>query len=99
MMTLLWFLLWVGVFVLMMRFGCGAHMAHAGNHTSATLDGHDHGPTPSAASDRQTAVDPVCGMPVPVDQGYAEMYQGHLLRFCSRKCLDTFDAAPQHYAG
>jgi Cu2+-exporting ATPase len=44
------------------------------------------------------AVDPVCGMPVPVDSGYAEVYDGRLLRFCSRRCLDTFDSEPQRYA-
>ena len=99
MMTLLWFLLWAGLFVLMMRFGCGAHMAHAGSQAGTAGAGHDHGAAPSGASEGQTAVDPVCGMPVPVDQGYAEVYHGRLLRFCSRKCLDAFDAAPQQYGG
>lgn len=98
MMTLLWFLLWAGLFMLMMRFGCGAHSAHAGSQAGTAGAGHDHGAAPSGAAETAIPTDPVCGMPVPADQGYAEVYQGRLLRFCSRTCLDTFDADPHRYA-
>ncbi|MDE3150693.1 MAG: YHS domain-containing protein [Gemmatimonadota bacterium] len=97
-MMILWVLLLAGLFLVMMRVGCGAHMAHAGHQDAPHPAGHIHGPTDHGAPPAESAVDPVCGMPVAVDQGYAEVYQGRLLRFCSRRCLDTFDAAPQRYA-
>ncbi len=97
-MMLLWFLLLAGGFVLMMRFGCGAHMAHAGHGRSMEMAGDGRAPTIRSSAGESTAVDPVCGMAVPVDQGYAEVYQRRLLRFCSRRCLDTFDAAPHRFA-
>jgi YHS domain-containing protein len=31
-------------------------------------------------------------------QGYVENYQGHELHFCSKECLNKFDAQPQRYA-
>lgn len=95
---ILWGLLLVGMFLVMMRFGCGAHMAHADHEAPADSAGHHLGLPGREAPPAESAVDPVCGMPVAVDQGYAEVYQGRLLRFCSRRCLDTFDAAPQRYA-
>ncbi len=33
--------------------------------------------------------DPVCGMPVSADAGYAKMYQGKFYRFCSRTYRDN----------
>jgi len=42
-------------------------------------------------------IDPVCDMEVKAEQGYGKMYQGSLYRFCSKNCLDKFDANPQHY--
>lgn len=80
-------LLFAGVFYLMMRFGCGAHMVH-GQHKGH--GGHDAGGA--------THVDPVCGMKVDVSEGYGKMHDGVLYRFCSRKCLDQFEEAPEKYA-
>jgi len=73
----------VVVFYLMMRFGCGVHMTH-GSH------GHD----------RETVkkyIDPVCGVQVETEQGYGKMHQDQLYRFCSRDCLDKFEASPEKY--
>lgn len=42
-------------------------------------------------------IDPVCGMEVAIDQGYGKMHQGTLYRFCSRSCLDKFEADPERY--
>ncbi len=87
---LLTLLLYAAFFYLMMRFGCGAHMVHGhGGH------GHEgHGPgSPAEAS----AKDPVCGMTVEPGQGYTTNYQGRVWHFCSRKCLDSFEAEPQRY--
>jgi len=74
------------VFYLMMRFGCGAHMVH-GRH------GH-HGRGSETAVKH---IDPVCGMQVDAEQGYGKMQAGQLYRFCSRDCLDKFEAEPNKY--
>lgn len=78
---LLWLLIFAGLFYVMMRFGCGAHMVH----------GHEHG------GDRGEARDPVCGKNVPADRGYMKMHEGIRYRFCSRQCLDRFEAEPDRY--
>jgi YHS domain-containing protein len=84
---LLSFLL-IGIFFfLMMRYGCGAHMAHGGHG--------EHG-NPGAGNEQKHA-DPVCGMDVDSNQGYGKMHNGQLYRFCSRNCLDKFEAAPDKY--
>jgi YHS domain-containing protein len=87
---LLTLLLYAAFFYLMMRFGCGAHMVHGhGGH------GHEgHGESKTEAG---SAKDPVCGMTVQPGQGYTKNHEGRLLHFCSRKCLDTFESAPQRY--
>ena len=82
-------LLFAGFFYFMMRFGCGAHMVHGhGGHSE-----HEHGNEGA----RGSAIDPVCGMPVIAGQGYAKMHEGRQYRFCSRACLDKFEAAPVRY--
>ena len=84
---LLSLLLFGGLFFLMMRFGCGAHVMHGG---------HGHGNKTDAKDTDH--VDPVCGMSVDPESGYGKMHQGKLYRFCSRDCLDKFEAEPAHYA-
>jgi YHS domain-containing protein len=37
-------------------------------------------------------------MAVGPGQGYSENYRGRELRFCSKQCLDKFDAQPERYA-
>lgn len=73
-------LLFALLFYFMMRFGCGAHMVHG------------HGGGHGGGSGKFT--DPVCGMEVEEDKGYGMMHEGNLYRFCSRKCLDQFEAEP-----
>ena len=80
---LLTLLLIAGLFFLMMRFGCGAHTVHG------KPVGHDAGDAKH--------VDPVCGMDVDPQQGYGKMYQSQLYRFCSRNCLDKFEADPEKF--
>jgi len=81
------FLLFGGLFFLLMRYGCGAHMAHGGH------GGHSgHGSGNDAKH-----IDPVCGMEVDMSQGYGKMHAGQLYRFCSRSCLDKFEADPEKY--
>lgn len=96
-------LLFAALFYVMMRFGCGAHMVHGhGGHGEHGGDrgeregGHRGHEQPGAMESR--AVDPVCHMEVVPGQGYTKMYDGHSYRFCSRACLDKFEAGPQQYA-
>lgn len=79
-------LLFAVFFYLMMRMGCGAHKIHGGHAGKHDLpDGDiDH-------------IDPVCGMHVDTDKGYAMMHDGELHRFCSKSCLDKFDSEPGMY--
>ena len=80
------FLLFAGLFYVMMRFGCGAHMAHGHRrkHRSGDANGDKH-------------VDPVCGKKLSPTEGYGKMDADHLYRFCSRQCLDVFEANPDRY--
>lgn len=87
---LLTLLLYAAFFYLMMRFGCGAHMVHGHG-------GHDHERHGAGGSGEGSSKDPVCGMTVEPGQGYTKSYQGRVLHFCSRKCLDSFEAEPQRY--
>jgi len=84
---LLSLLVFAGVFFLLMRFGCGAHVMHGYKGS--------HGNGKSAR--QQKHVDPVCGMEVAEDQGYGKMHQNVLYRFCSRDCLDKFESHPEQY--
>ena len=79
------FLLFAVLFYVMMRFGCGAHMVH-GRH-----DNHQ----PAGTDDKH--IDPVCGKHVDPSEGYGKVHAGTLYRFCSRECLDTFEAEPERY--
>ena len=82
---ILWLLVIAVLFYLMMRFGCGAHMVHGG-----------HGGSVGETSNVPLK-DPVCGMQFPASTGHSRMYEGQEYRFCSRKCLDQFDAEPARY--
>ncbi len=90
------FLLFGGFFFLMMRFGCGAHAGHGG-HAKHGDPSAGHGVDGNAPL--TPSVDPVCGMRVAGDTGYAKMFRGTAYRFCSRDCLDKFDATPEQYVG
>ena len=87
---LLSLLVYAALFYLMMRFGCGAHMVHGHG-------GHDHEGHGGAGAGEGSAKDPVCGMSVEPGQGYTKNHEGRLLHFCSRNCLDKFEAEPQRY--
>jgi YHS domain-containing protein len=76
--------LFAGFFYLMMRFGCGSHIAHG--H-------HGHGKKQNSID----AIDPVCGKTVPREGGYGKLQDGKLYRFCSTTCLNKFDKNPERY--
>ena len=62
------------------------HGSH-GDNAHESLHGGDNGSTK----------DPVCGMPVEPSQGYSKHIKEKEMRFCSRQCLDKFEAEPQRY--
>lgn len=80
------FLLFAALFYFMMRFGCGSHAVHG------------HHPAGHGEATGRTKKDPVCGMDVEQGRVYSEVFAGLEYRFCSRKCLDKFDAEPQRFA-
>ncbi len=77
------FLIFAGLFFILMRFGCGAHLIR-GHSNHRKRDDNKH-------------VDPVCGTRVDTDKGYGKMHEGTLYRFCSRECLDQFETEPDKY--
>ena len=85
-----WFLLWGGLFFVMMRYGCGRHLM--GGHSG-------HGRHGDAAPGGGVK-DPVCGMTVdPKNAAAAAMRGGTTHYFCSTSCRDKFEQAPEQYAG
>jgi YHS domain-containing protein len=93
---LLSFLLFAGLFYFMMRYGCGAHTVHGhGGGGDGEHAGHGRG---GGHRDARGDTDPVCGMDVAPGQGYTKMHAGRAYRFCSRACLDKFEANPDQYA-
>lgn len=85
---LIWLLAFGAIFYLMMRFGCGAHMVH----------GHGPGGAHEGHGGEGGGKDPVCGMQVGADSGYTKMHAGTRYAFCSKGCLDKFEADPGKYA-
>ncbi len=85
-------LIWGGLFFLMMRYGCGAHM----------MGGHGrHGGRGKADETAEgQSMDPVCGMAVDREKSTAaSAYRGQTYYFCSTACGDKFEQAPENYVG
>jgi YHS domain-containing protein len=91
--TILTILIYVGLFYLMMRYGC-CGMSH-GSHSRRDA-GND--PSDGTREGESTAKDPVCGMSVDPDGGYIRKFHGSDYWFCSRNCLDRFESDPDQYA-
>ena len=97
--NLLYFLLWAGLFVVMMRFGCGSHVMGHGHHHggSGADDGRDLAGGGRWQPPAQSA-DPVCGMSVATATAKSAVHDGHVFYFCSQACREKFEAAPAAYA-
>lgn len=95
MQSLIYFLLVAGLFFVMMRFGCGAHvMGHRHGRSGGAepgADGAGHHSTPIQDKD------PVCGMTVETASAKSSLYGGSAYYFCSTACRDKFEAAPGTY--
>ena len=97
--SILYFLLWAGLFFVMMRFGCGAHVMGHGHHHSDAPPNRPN--APSDATGRWAApekdIDPVCHMPVETAKAKTAVYAGHVYHFCSQNCRDNFETEPRKY--
>ena len=90
--ALIYFLLFAGLFAIMMRFGCGAHvLGH--RHVGA-----GHGDQTRLAQPEKDK-DPVCGMTVETATAKTAAHAGHVYYFCSSACRDKFEASPETYLG
>ena len=84
-------LLWGGLFFVLMRYGCGAHMM--GGHGAHGGHGGQKGTMPD-----DEIKDPVCGMMVdPKNAAAAAVRDGTTHYFCSTSCRDKFEQAPEKY--
>jgi len=81
------FLIFAVLFYLMMRFGCGVHAVHG--HLMPDKEG------PGAPENFH---DPVCGVKVVPEEGYVKSSRGRNYRFCSRTCLDEFEAQSDYFS-
>ena len=95
--ALLYFIIWTGIFFLMMRFGCGAHVM-----------GHGHGSEESRHHAWSSELcwippkkdrDPVCGKVVTTASAKPSVHDGIVYYFCSRECREQFEAASHIYVG
>ncbi len=94
--NVLYFLIWAGLFFIMMRFGCGSHiMGHGHYHSSAPGDRRNE-PNPGWVPSDQ-AVDPVCRMNIKTAGAKSAVYKGRPYYFCSQSCRDKFEGAPASY--
>jgi Cu+-exporting ATPase len=66
-------------------------------HTESCQHDHDHDHSHPHEQPDGSQRDLVCGMTVPLDSRYFELYEGRTYRFCSEKCLTKFRAAPVRY--
>jgi YHS domain-containing protein len=91
----LYFLLWVAVSMLALRFGIAASASHhRRNRTAGSASGR-------SANLRwvppETDTDPVCGKAVDPAQAKSSVYDGYVYYFCSRECRERFETAQETY--
>ncbi|MDE2493772.1 MAG: YHS domain-containing protein [Alphaproteobacteria bacterium] len=100
MSALLYFALWAGLIFVIMRFGCGAHvMGHGHGAHDGRRDGTAAGGGSRPSAPPEMDIDPVCGMSVRTEGAKSSAYRGKVYYFCSAEHRDTFETAPERYAG
>ena len=93
----LYYVFLAGVFFVMMRFGCGAHIMGHGHHKASSATDHrgtgirGRASVPDVQPDQVT--DPVCGMSVKTCAAKTSAYLGRVYYFCSQTCREKFEAA------
>ena len=96
--NILYFVFFAGLFALMMRFGCGAHvMGHRGKQDDSSLNEPHDRVANISANPRAQGTDPVCGMSVHQTQAKSAVYKGHAYYFCSPSRRDKFEINPVGY--
>src|SRR5262245_37045552 len=94
-------LLFIALFYLMMRFGCGSHMHGGGcGHSSHGQNQHNekvgNDEIPHATP---ITHDPVCGMQIEAGQAlYSAQYGPETYYFCSKECYRRFEERPESFA-
>ncbi len=97
--TVVYFLIWAGLFALVMRFGCGAHvMGHAHRRDESSSDPGPLSGKGAGVNVPERRVDPVCGMSVKASEAKTAVHEGQVYYFCSQACRDKFEASPDKYA-
>ena len=94
--AIVYFLVWAGLILLMMRFGCGAHVMGHG-HNSRTKQSEGGSNTDLRWIAPESAIDPVGGITVHTNAAKSAVHDGHVFYFCSRECRERFEAAPDTY--
>lgn len=98
--ALLYFALFAGLFFVMMRFGCGAHVM---GHGHRQHERRGAGPPQDRDSafwvPPETALDPVCGMTVRTSAAKSSVHEGRVYYFCSAAHREAFESAPDRYTG
>jgi YHS domain-containing protein len=100
--SLIYFVLFAGLFFLMMRFGCGSHVMGHGHGRGEGHEGHG-GIGPSSGAGRwmlpRTEVDPVCGTTVSTENAKSAVNNGTVYYFCSAEHREQFESDPGRYTG
>lgn len=98
--ALFYFLIWAAIILVMMRFGCGAHVM---GHSHSKAKHGDGGPKEPGESGSLRWIppakdlDPVCGKTVSTNLAKPSVHDGSVYYFCSRDCREIFEAAPEQY--
>jgi len=97
--TLIIIAIWLAIFFVVRRFGCGAHALKQGASRQVegeVAPGNDTIPVARGRAPTR-AVDPVCGKQVSMDRAKPSVHAGEIKYFCSRDCREIFEAAPDLY--
>lgn len=99
MSTVIYFLVWGAIILVVMRFGCGAHVMGHGHRPDGTKPGAAPLVGGALWAPPGKAVDPVCGMSVEPATSRSAVHDGHGFYFCSQDCREKFEAMPASYTG
>ena len=92
----LYYLIWAGLFFLMMRYGCGAHIMGHHNHRDPHVP-IERPPASVLLPDTGRAKDLVCGMQVEASTAKTAAFKSQIYYFCSHNCREKFETSPGLY--
>jgi len=89
---------WAGLFFLMMRLGCGAHIIKSNSKGGQSPALRANANTPELAwMPLEKNIDPVCQKKIATRLAKTSVHAGKVYYFCSRDCREIFEAAPELY--